>query len=346
MKISASLVLACCVAIGWPVAVIAETLGTLESDPLVGRTQMKAQFHRPTSVPFPEDNPYTSVKADLGKKLFFDPRLSGSNSISCASCHNPAFSFGDGLAKGVGHGSKPLGRRTPTIWNLAWADLLMWDGRFETLEEQALGPMAAAVEMNQPMDGLVAELEAIPGYQALFSIAFPTEGITIDTIAKAIATYERTVVSGVTPFDKWVAGDEAAISDDAKKGFDLFNGKAKCAACHSTWNFTDGSFHDIGLPDDDLGRGNEFRNTVLMQHAFKTPTLRNIEHRAPYMHDGSLRSLASVVRHYNEGGIKRPSRSRDVGDLGLSQSEEDQIVAFMLTLTSDDDPVTVPRLPN
>ncbi len=307
--------------------------------------QWKTDYVRPGLVPFPEDNPYTVEKADLGKKLFFDPRLSGSNAISCASCHNPAFSWGDGLAKGVGHGSRQLGRRTPTIWNLAWAELLMWDGRFETLEEQALGPMAADVEMAQDMSTIVGELSAIPGYRALFNIAFPDEGITIDTIAKAIATYERTVVTGIAPFDRWVAGDETAIPEEAKRGFALFNSKANCVACHSGWNFTDDSFHDIGLNDDDPGRAAELPGVEKMRHAFKTPTLRNIDLRAPFMHDGSLTDLAAVVRHYNAGGIQRPSLSDDMKPLGLTPAEESYLVAFMETLTSPEEPVSIPLMP-
>ncbi len=269
-------------------------LGQAIAGPVTGksRAEWKKEYVRPAETPFPEDNPYSKPKAELGHKLFFDPRLSGNNYISCGTFHNPSFAWGDGLPKGIGNAMTVLGRRTPTILNLAWADSLMWDGRFDTLEEQALGPMAAEVEMNQQMDKVVGELQEVPEYRALFNISFPGSGITIENIAKAIATYERTVVSGVAPFDRWIGGDEEAISASAKRGFDLFNGKANCVACHSGWNFTDGSFHDIGLPDADIGRGNELPNIKMMQHAFKTPTLRNAVERAPYMHDGSL----SVVK--------------------------------------------------
>lgn len=195
------------------------------------RSEWKPEFHRPTSVPYPEENPYTREKANLGSKLFFDPRLSGSNSISCASCHNPSFAWGDGLPTGFGHGMTRLGRRTPTILNLAWGELMMWDGRFENLEEQALGPMGADVEMNQDLDAIVSELSHIPGYRTLFKIAFPGDGITLENIAKTIATYERTVVRGVAPFDRWIAGNEKAITEEAKRGFDLFTGKANCVSC-------------------------------------------------------------------------------------------------------------------
>ncbi len=309
------------------------------------REEWKTEYQRPSEVPFPDDNRFTSVKADLGRKLFFDPRLSGSNYISCGTCHNPSFSWGDGLPKGIGHGMSQLGRRTPTILNLAWGEQLMWDGRFDSLEDQAVGPMSAPVEMNQNMAAIVKELNSLPEYRNLFNLSFPQEGITVQNVAKAIATFERTVVSGVAPFDRWVAGDEEAISDKAKRGFDLFNGKANCSACHSGWNFTDDSFHDIGLSDDDNGRGNVLPGIVVLEHAFKVPTLRNVVERAPYMHDGSLKNLFSVVAHYNDGFVSRPSKSEEIFALNLSDEEQAEIVAFMKTLSSNDTPIAFPSLP-
>ena len=328
----------------WSAGGVGDLLG-VKSAEAKSRVEWKAEYVRPDSVPFPEDNPYSADKARLGKTLFFDPRLSGNDYISCGTCHNPSFAWGDGLPTGIGHGMTRLGRRTPTVLNTAWAELLMWDGRFSSLEEQALGPIGADVEMNQSLDGLVAELEQIPGYRSMFNIAFPGEGITIDNVAKAIATYERTVVSGIAPFDRWVAGEEHAISEQAKRGFDLFNGKANCVACHSGWNFTDGSFHDIGLPSDDPGRANVVEGVEAMKHAFKTPTLRDVLERAPYMHDGSLIDLATVVHHYNTGGIKRPSLSDDMKPLGLSKQEQADVVAFMMTLTGQNEEVSLPVLP-
>ena len=187
----------------------------------------KKDYLRPTSVPFPASNPYTQEKAQLGEMLFFEPRLSGSNYISCASCHNPAMSWGDGLPRGIGHGMTVLGRRTPTVLNTAWIEPLMWDGRKESLEDQALGPIGADVEMNQDLENLVPKLSAIREYRTLFNIAFPGEGITTANVAKAIATYERTIVSGTAPFDRWIAGDRGAISESAKRGFEIFNTKAQ-----------------------------------------------------------------------------------------------------------------------
>ena len=307
---------------------------------------LKAAYKRPTSIPFPEDNPFTEAKAKLGQVLYFDPRLSRSNMQSCASCHNPSFAWGDGLPKGVGDGMHELGRRSPTILNAAWSEVLMWDGRFDTLEEQALGPIEAGVEMNMPLDKLIEKLSNIEGYPPLFAAAFDGDSeITADKIAMAIATYERTVISGEAPFDRWIKGQHYAISASAQRGFNLFNGKARCAACHSGWRLTDDSFHDVGLPDDDIGRGAEFPEIVKMQHAFKTPGLRNIDQRAPYMHDGSLATLEDVVDHYDRGGIKRPSLSDDMRPLGLTDQEKRDLVAFMVSLTSNDDPVIYVQLP-
>jgi len=306
--------------------------------------ELKREYARPAAIPFPPENRHTPEREALGRMLFFDPRLSGSNSMSCASCHNPSLSWGDGLPRAVGHGMKVLGRRTPTVLNLAWTSFLFWDGRAEGLEAQALGPIASRDEMNQDLDELVEELRAVQGYRALFERAYPGEGITRDTIAKAIATFERTIVSARAPFDAWVAGDESAVSPAAKRGFVVFNTKARCAACRRGWNFTDDGFHDIGLRSAELGRG-ALLPLEGMRHAFKTPTLRNVDRRAPYMHDGSLATLAEVVDYYDSGGVTRPSRAHHVRALGLTPDEKRDLVEFMKTLTSDDPPVSVPVLP-
>ncbi len=311
----------------------------------VALEQLKQAYRRPTSVPFPADNAWTRDREALGRTLFFDPRLSGSGVISCASCHNPSFSWGDGLPKGIGHGQKAVGRRTPTALNLAWTERLFWDGRADSLEAQALGPIEAAGEMNMPLDELLPKLAEMPGYQRMFAMAYPGEGITKATLGKAIATFERTIVSGVAPFDEWIAGREDAISAGAKRGFTLFNGKARCSTCHSGWNFTDGSFHDIGLPSTDPGRGKLLPQIARMQHAFKTPTLRNADHRGPYMHDGSVATLRDVVELYDTAGVARPSRSPEIRPLRLTAAEKKDLVEFLLTLTSADPAVTLPVLP-
>lgn len=307
---------------------------------------VRAKYQRPRMVPYPDDNPYTEAKMRLGKTLFFDPRLSKSNSISCASCHNPSFAWGDGRATAVGHGMKQLPRRSPTILNTAWIELFMWDGRFASLEEQALGPITSTAEMNMPLDELIPKLEKIEEYGPLFASAFDgSPDITADKIASAIATFERTLVSAEAPFDRWVRGDEEAISQAAKRGFELFNGKANCHACHEGWRFTDDSFHDIGLPDGDLGRGTILPDIEKMQHAFKTPSLRNIDRRGPYMHNGSLADLPTVIDYYDRAAVERPSRSDEIRSLRLSEQDKQDLVAFLETLTSDDAPVALPLMP-
>jgi cytochrome c peroxidase len=304
------------------------------------------KFARPTAIPHPDDNAYTPARETLGRTLFFDPRLSGSGWISCASCHNPGFSWGDGLPRAIGDGMKTLGRRTPTILNLAWAEAMFWDGRADTLEAQALGPITAPGEMNLPLDKMIGRVDDIAGYRELFAQAYPGEPIAPATIARAIATFERRVVSADAPFDRWLKGDDEAISVDAQRGFVLFNSKARCEKCHSGWRFTDDSFHDIGVPGDDVGRGALLREIDVMQHAFKTPTLRNVDQRAPYLHNGSVATLDALVDFYDRGGLAaRPSLSPELKPLGLTTEEKRQVVAFLRTLTSVDQPLAVPTLP-
>jgi len=310
-----------------------------------GVDAMKALYRRPSTIPFPKDNPYTPEKAALGKKLYFDTRISVTSAQSCASCHSPGFGWGDGLALGVGHGMAQLGRHSPTIINAAWGSIFMWDGRLANLEEQALGPIQSPGEMNMPVEKLMQRLAGIPEYKPLFEAAFPNEGMKIPTLAKAIATYERTVVSERAPFDAWIEGNEKAISEEAKRGFALFNGKAQCSACHEGWNFTNEGFQDIGLPSEDVGRGQFVPGVIKMQHAFKTPSLREITRRSPFMHDGSLATLEAVVEHYDHGGLDRPSRSDLMKPLGLTAQEKADVVAFLKTLTSDLSPTSVPVLP-
>jgi cytochrome c peroxidase len=305
-----------------------------------------AAYMRPSTIPAPKENAHTPEREALGRTLFFDPRLSASEWISCATCHNPALSWGDGLPRSIGHGMKTLGRRTPTILNLAWAESFFWDGRADSLEQQALGPIEAAGEMNLPLDQLVGKLREIAGYRTMFEKAYSGEGITRDTIAKAIANFERTAVSGIAPFDRWAAGDESALSEQAKRGFVVFNEQGRCATCHQGWRFTDDSFHDIGVETDDVGRGKLLADIPPMQSAFKTPTLRNADHRGPYMHNGSVATLAAVVDLYDRGGLaRRPSLSPEIKPLGLSDRQKQDLVAFLHTLTSEDRPMIVPMLP-
>lgn len=306
---------------------------------------LKALYRRPAMIPFPKDNPYTPDKAALGKKLYFDTRLSVSSAQSCGSCHSPSLGWGDGLAVGVGYGMQKLGRHSPTVVNAAWGGIFMWDGRLATLEEQALGPIQSAGEMNMPLDQLMKRLESVAEYKPMFVRVFAEEGMTATTLAKAVATYERTVVSERAPFDAWIDGDEKAIPEEAKRGFAVFNGKAQCASCHEGWNFTNDGFQDIGLPSDDVGRGKFVPGVIKMEHAFKTPGLREIARRGPYMHDGSLATLEQVVEHYDGGGVDRPSRSDIIRPLGLTAEEKSDLVAFLKSLSSNLTPTAAPVLP-
>lgn len=293
-------------------------------------------YVRPGSVPFPDDNPFSEAKAELGRKLFFDASLSGAGDRSCATCHAPVSGWQDGVPAHQGLDGTPLGRRTPSVQDAAWGELFFWDGRARSLEEQALGPVQNPREMNQTLDAMVRTLEADPEYPPLFARAFPEDPrITPVTVAKALATFERTLVSGVTPFDRWVGGDGGAISEEAKRGFEVFAGPAGCASCHSGWQFTDHAFHDIGLPGEDLGRG-AILGVSELNHAFKTPPLRNVADRAPYMHDGSIGTLEGVIEHYRSGIVTRNTLSPDLPRIdALSDREKADLVAFLRSLSPD-----------
>lgn len=298
----------------------------------------------------PADNRLTAERVALGKALFFDPRLSGSKWISCASCHNPALGWSDGLPTAVGNGMKKLKRATPTIVNVAFATILMWDGREGTLESQALGPMKNSDEMDLDPKEVARRLAAIPGYQSMFARAYPGEQITPEVIGKAIASFERTVVSTDSPFDRWQAGDNDAVSAAAKRGFEVFRGKGKCETCHEGYNFTDNGFHNIGVktPDglpQDEGRFAQ-RKVKSMRGAFKTPTLRNIALTAPYMHNGGYQTLEEVVEHYDRGGDVTDNLDPNMeGPLNLTAGEKADLVAFMQSLTGRPFNIAIPRLP-
>lgn len=306
----------------------------------------RALYKRPAEIPFPASNPYSESKAKLGQMLFYDPILSGSETRSCASCHSPSLSWTDGLALASGEKQKPLALKSPTLLNIAWIEPLGWDGHFRTLESVAFGPINSPVNMNASEKIVVQRLSAIPGYVHAFDTAFGAGPVTKKKIEDAIATFERTIVSADAPFDRWVNGDDNAIGDDAKEGFALFNGKARCSSCHAGWLFTDNSFHDIGVArENEAGRGKLFPKSVKLKHAFKTPTLRDIARRAPYMHDGSLKDLHAVLDLYSRGGVNRPSRSAQIVPLNLTAKEKKELIAFLDTLTSPNKPATVPALP-
>ncbi len=302
-------------------------------------------YLRPMEVPQPKSNLSTPERVELGKHLFFDPRLSGSGWISCATCHNPALGWSDGLPTAIGHGMQVLGRSTPTILNIAYQKSQFWDGRAATMEEQALGPIQAEPEMAGNMENVIRDLSDLPMYRKMFDTAYPGQGITNDTIAKAIATFERTVVSSDSPFDLWLKGQNT-MSVAAVRGFDLFKGKANCAACHSGFNFTDNGFHNIGLPNNtDAGRF-AIKPIKVMKGAFKTPTLRDAALTPPYMHNGQYKSLEEVVDHYNNGGTPTfDNLDPNMKKLDLSKQEKKDLVEFLKSLTGSPLMITYPQLP-
>lgn len=318
-----------------------------EADSLSANTRPSRQDFKRVAVAYPDENPFSTAKSDLGRLLFFDPLLSGAQTRSCSNCHNPGLSWGDGLPRAIGEKQMPLAVRSPTLIDVAFVERLGWDGKFASLEAVTFGPITGKGNMNLPEPSiLLSRLSAIPGYVKAFEAAFGKDSITKGNVELALATYQRTIVASESPFDHWINGDEKAIDASAKRGFDLFVGKARCVECHSGPSFTDGSFHDIGTAsDDDVGRGRIFPSSVKLRYAFKTPTLRDVARRAPYMHDGSVATLEAVIDLYDRGGIDRPSRSTKITKLGLTEKEKADLVAFMRTLNSVPQQVAIPVLP-
>jgi cytochrome c peroxidase len=292
----------------------------------------------------PEDNPMTPAKVELGRQLYFDNRLSVDDTVSCATCHDPKMDFAEDKKVSTGIQGKQGKRNSPTTLNAALYDLQFWDGRAPTLEEQAKGPIVNPVEMGMPsLDALVEKLKKIPEYQKSFGEVFGGK-ITSDNIAKAIATFERTLLAGDSPFDRYFYGKEGnAISESAKRGLEVFRGNGRCVTCHEILSsfalFTDNKFHNVGVgmdkPNPDLGRF-EATKEEKDTGAFKTPNIRNAALTAPYMHDGSEPTLEAVVELYNKGGI--PNRQLDGGiqPLNLTEQEKKDLVEFMKALTSPD----------
>ena len=289
-----------------------------------------------SDIPQPADNPITKEKVELGAMLFFDPRLSASNMMSCATCHHPQRGFSDGIPLFIGDQSNIGPRTTPTSQNLAWNTSFFWDGRASSLEQQALMPIAAAGEMNQEMESLLTELRQA-GYYPYFKDAFGKGAVlTEDNVAKALATFQRTLVSVNSPFDRYMNGDRTALTSSQLRGKLIFETKAQCARCHFGPNFTDDGFHNIGVADDDLGRY-ELVPLPSMKYAFKTPGLRDVAFRAPFFHNGSAATLEDVVELYDIGGVAhmRDMPNIAIEPLGLTPQEKEDLVAFMEGLTGE-----------
>ena len=323
------------------------------------------------SVPVPKSNPQTPEKIELGKKLFFDRRLSGDGTTSCASCHIPEQAYTDGQDISLNYPSTKNWRNSPTLINAAFYKSLFHDGRVKTLEDQALFPMMSAFEMNQNLDFVVEEIRVVPEYAEAFQKVFGGEP-NRERIAMAIAAFERTLVSVNAPYDRLLKGDASAISGDAKKGYDIFRGKGKCTDCHNGVNLSDDKFYALNVPENPVLL-NDPRVTATMRFvakvyhykdyrnlkedpgrylitrdkkdwkAFRTPTLREIARTGPYMHNGVFSTLDDVIEFFNSGGGKG---NRYLKSLGLNNEEKKQLKAFLAeALTGEELKISFPEVP-
>jgi cytochrome c peroxidase len=286
-------------------------------------------------MPTPPGNPVTAAKAALGRKLFFDKRLSRDRSISCAVCHDPQLAFSDRQPVAVGIDGRKGTRRTPRLINRAYGRSFFWDGRAKTLEEQALQPIENPLEMDLSLEQAVVRLSADPEYAAAFRQVFQATPEP-RYVAMALATYVRTIVSGDSRYDRYVAGEADALNAAERRGLELFRGKASCVVCHLGPNLTDEDFHNTGVgweqgPAQDLGRA-RLTEEERDKGAFRTPTLREVASAAPYMHDGSLKTLEDVVDFYSDGGQPNAYLDGELLRLDLTEAEKDDLIAFLRAL--------------
>ena len=310
------------------------------------------EIEAPLGLPpvlIPADNPPTAETISLGRRLYYDPMLSVDDTVACASCHHPDFGFTDGKTVSEGVNGQKGGRNAPTVFNVAYSTTQFWDGRAPNLEKQAEGPVQNPIEMAHTLEGVEQKLTADPTYQAEFEKAFGPGPITYEKVEKAIASFERTVISGNSPFDRYFyGGDETALSEAAKRGLEIFRNpqKGNCTACHPIGLFTDNQFHNIGVGVDnqgeltDVGRYEVSKNEA-DRGAFKTPSLRNTALTDPYMHDGSLKTLKEVVDFYIGGGNSNPhldpqlkvlTPTTETGEVNWSGAE---LEAFLEALTGE-----------
>jgi cytochrome c peroxidase len=301
----------------------------------------------PPSVPVPADNPQTDEKIRLGAQLYFDPRLSADSTVSCATCHSPDTAWANHNRFDTGIRGQVGGRNSGTILDAGYMKYQFWDGRAASLEEQALGPIHNPIEMGETLENVVRKLREIPGYRDQFQKVFGTD-VTTDGIAKAIASFERTVVTGPSPYDRYLTGEKEALSSRARRGMALFNGKAHCSPCHAGAILSDQAFHNLGVgmdaPNPDLGREVVTKDPK-DRGRFKTPGLRNVALTAPYLHDGSAKTLREVVELYDRGGVRNPNLDPVVLPLHLTGNEIEDLVAFLEALTGTQPTISAPALP-
>jgi cytochrome c peroxidase len=303
----------------------------------------------------PPGNPPSSLKVHLGKMLYFDTRLSADSTVSCASCHNPALGWSDEGPTSKGIRGQLGGRRSPPVSNAAYSPLQFWDGRAPSLEEQAKGPIQNPIEMGNTHQAMIQTVDTIPGYVEEFKAVFGEGPITVQQVADAIAAFERTVVTTDSRFDRYARGQHDALNPLEKQGLEIFNGKGHCTACHWGPYFSDGRFHNLGLPAKDPKNPDVGRYAVTKdprdRGAFKTPTVRDAARRAPYLHDGSEKTLESLIDFYDRGGGQDRNLDPLMVSLGLSRQEKKALVAFIKALDSlnpevaDVKPVAPDQLP-
>lgn len=299
-------------------------------------------------VPIPADNPMTVEKVELGKMLYFDKRLSKDKTVSCASCHQPDYAYAEPEPVSEGIGGQKGDRNAPTVINSAYLSTMFWDGREPDLEHQAAGPVENPIEMGAKIADVAAELKAIPRYRKRFQDAFGRPA-SRDTITKAIAAFERTILSGNSPYDRFMNGDKAALSAEARAGYEIFKGKGLCITCHTPPLFTNGNFYNAGVEtgkeNPDLGR---MKVTGLESDrgAFRVPPLREVANTAPYFHDGSVATLREAVEFMAEGGRDNPNLYPIFRAMPkLSQEEISRLVAFLRSLSGEYPVVEEPELP-
>ena len=295
----------------------------------------------------PKDNPTTQEKVALGKMLFFDKRLSLDKTVSCATCHDPRKGWTDQRPTTIGV-RQQLGRRnSPTILNAAFHETQFWDGRALTMEEQAKDPISNPKEMGITHEQAVARIAEVNGYKRYFKVAFGDSKVTIERIVQAVGSFQRTILTGGSPYDRYLAGERAALKTDAARGLAIFNSKGRCASCHSGADLTDGRFHNVGAGMhrrvQDLGRY-EVTKQDADKGAFRTPTLRNLSDTFPYMHDGSLATLEQVIEFFDKGGHPNPGLNPDIKPLGLSVDEKRDLVSFLGALNGDRVLIAEPKL--
>jgi len=291
----------------------------------------------------PDDNPMTEAKVELGHQLFFDNRWGKKSAISCASCHLPDHGWSDPRQFSLNTEGKPTPRHSPTVINRAFADIQKWNGASKSIDE-----LSGHLPFMDPAEQVKA-LSGVRSYRRQFKKVFGSE-VTSENVAKAIAAYVRTIMSGNSAYDRFQAGDKSALSDSAQRGLALFEGKANCVQCHAGPNFSDEGFRNIGVGMDKnpaLAGRSEVTKKDADIGAFKTPTLRDVAKRGPYMHDGSLATLDDVIAFYDKGGNPNPHLAPEIKPLGLSDGEKADLKAFLVSLNGDIDPATskVPRLP-